>query len=228
MDSNKLEQDPWSILREKINSLDHVPGVETPSTEYLWGRLQQRFKKDRRRRRMYRYGIAASFTILFSVLLSLSTYKNSTAPEAGGTQANVVQATPITITLPAETTLTKTAIPKLAIPKTAMVQQTKKTSYPAIRETELVPVFPPAPEMVIQTPAPEKIAPIAPPITTTLPREKTQMQVVHVRDLGPSPFFTIKPGVDQYEVRKLLKQKSTAKTAVASSSQQEDHIITKN
>ncbi len=218
----------WIKFGEKAASLDHVPGEQLPSTEYLWRRLQQRFQKDKRRRRMYRYGIAASFTILFSVLLSLSTYRNSSVPEAGSTPANVVQATPITITLPAENTVAKNAIPKTAIPKTTMVQQTKKTNYPAIRETELVPVIPPAPEMVIQTPAPEMIAPIAPPIATTLPRERTQMQVVHVRDLGPSAFFTIKPGVDQYEVRKLLKQKSTAKTAIASSSQQEDHIITKN
>ncbi len=227
MDSIKFEQDPWSALREKMNSLDHVPGVETPSTEYLWGRLQQRFKKDRRRRRIYRCSIAASLTILFSVLLSLSTYKNSTAPEAAGTQANVVQASPITITLHDEPTLTKTEIPKTATPKTAMVQQTKKKNPPSPGAAEPVPVITPAPEMLVQTPTPEIISPAGPSIATALPAAKPRTQIVHIRDMSPNPFFSVKPGVDIYEARRLLK-KSTGNSTIASSSQQQVHILSNN
>ncbi len=228
MDSIKFEQDPWSALREKMNNLDHVPGVETPSTEYLWGKLQQRFKNDRRRRRIYRCSIAASLTILFSVLLSLSTYKNSTAPEAGGTQANVVQASPITITPHDEPTLTKTEIPKTATPKTAMVQQTKKKNRLSPGAAVPVPVVTPAPEMLVQTPTPEVIVAVAPSLATTLPAARPGRQIVHIRDLNlPYPYPLVKPGVDIYEARRLLK-KSTGNSTIASSSQQQVHILSNN
>src|SRR5688572_1616459 len=98
MDSIKFEQDPWSALRDKMNSLDHMPGYETPSTESIWNHVKKGMQKDKRRRRIYRYSIAASFTIVFSVLLSLSTTKNSVSPAGSDTPANVVQASPITIT----------------------------------------------------------------------------------------------------------------------------------
>jgi hypothetical protein len=70
----------WKRLGEKVANLDHVPGEPVPSTEYLWSRLQQRIQQGKRRRRIYRYGIAAALAITCSLLVLSRTKKKNTAP----------------------------------------------------------------------------------------------------------------------------------------------------
>jgi hypothetical protein len=199
----------WSKIGEKLANLDHVPGEPLPSTEYLWNRVQQRIQRDRKRRRMYRYGIAAAFTITFSVLLSLSVNKNNKATLAAGTPTRDTPATAISVAPAAGTPLVKTVLPT-----TARVPRLKKKNKQSPSAPKTLPVLTPGADRLANAPLPEIIAPAAPEVAGTFPLVPTHPGVIHIRDLMAMENDNGNP---VYEMRRAFLKKSAANTAALSS-----------
>jgi hypothetical protein len=209
----------WSKIGEKLANLDHVPGEPLPSTEYLWNRVQQRIQRDRKRRRMYRYGIAAAFTITFSVLLSLSVNKNNKATLAAGTPTRDTKATAITVAPAAGNTLVKT-VP----PTTARIHKLKKKNNQSLTVPEPLPVQIPGTDRLANAPLPEIIAPAVPEVAGSFPLVPTHPGVIHIRDLKAMENNT---GDPVYEMRRAFLKKSAANTAALSSPTGQEGLILK-
>ncbi len=218
MDLIMSEANQWSKWQEKMDNLDHVPGEPLPDIEDLWNRLQQRVQKGRKRRRIYRYGIAASFTIIFSVLLSLSVDKNNGAPHPGDTHATTIPFTPAK-----RITLMPAPLKERVSPTKEMVQKIRKKKQPSPAAPVAASLVTPDPAMMVQVPVPEILEPVVPLIATSAPA-KIRRPIIHIRDLNAYRNNQL----GSADVQRAITNKSAEATSTVSSATDQQGYIFKH